>query len=137
MIAEQGEETCRVVVDFEVPLKESQLKELPISGDAIQALVRESKGITEGKNTLKISIKRDFGRAEYGLILDQDVCSFPGDIKGSPVLTVVMGTVVAQWKVEALVDPDVGHQLIRFVEREGLKLKVKLAQGELPLEATG
>lgn len=134
LATEDGSEVIRKEVTFELTLKDSELKHLPVSPDAFALLVKESKGITEGQNSSSHTFKRDIGLCHYTITLDSEICQFTAEVKNKGKFTVkiVQGKAFVLWTVEALIKPEIATQIDRFTDREGLKMKSKIAQGDIP-----
>lgn len=138
---EDGTEVCTVLIKFEVHVKEKELGCLPCSTEALEAHLKESKGIKKGKNSTGLKVKRSYGLGTYSLTLGDMIVGFQATIENTPTIDVVMGKVIAYWTAKAHVSPEVSGQLDRLPKRDGIKIKCSqpILQKELPLkdEATG
>lgn len=132
-----GERRYRARLKLEAPLDESELDALPISSDAVRALLKESQGIEEGKNTVKLAFKRDLGTFNSTFIKDEgarkraQMCTVIGEVKNSPSVVIVLGALSVLWEVEALIDADALSFLANLIDEDGVDIVSKPAQGEL------
>ena len=137
---DQSQTLCKVQVKLMFPLDEKQLEALPIDHEAVALLLDESKAITEGKNDLKISFKRDLGLSTYTILQPpaskkkaQPVVGFVGEVKGTPFVKIVMGKAFACGRIETQLPFEDEGRLSSLVNRDDIRITVKRHQGELQL----
>jgi hypothetical protein len=109
---------------------------LPLTKEVARALVNESARIHDGKNTTKISLQRTFAAARFLFDFAGQQLEFIGEVKGSPVISVVHEQVMLRFRVAALVPRASAEGLMSVVKAPAVVLTVDNLQGTLPFSAS-
>lgn len=128
---------CRV--KLELPVPEAEIKAIPFISSAVKAILKASKKVEEGKNSYRLTVKRDFGHATYTVGAHGDagpiVESFDGEVALQPKVSIVENEVQLSWSVDTIMDLDRLRTLAGLVQMDGVTLTTKVTQQTLDFEA--